>query len=959
MKIHPILLITALLLITANSFSQKDSSYKVLLRSGPYTPQKNISADFVDKFNKSIHRVNGKSFAVFQFEQIPTSSEKQQLAAAGIDLMEYLPDRAYSVSIRGNLDQDLLQRLKIRAIVQLTPEQKMHPAMAKRIYPSWAVKTPGMIDVWVSFPKTISYEEIKQLLQEKNIEITSNDYKDFHVIGLKIPIQRINELASFVFIEYVEPAPHEDQPLNNESRNNSRGSLLQAGIGAGGFNLKGEGVTIGIGDNSDPRYHIDFAGRLINRAVALHNHHGTHVTGTVGSAGFFWQQYEGYAPRSTIISQVNSGILQYAGSYITDHGMVLTNNSYGGISNDCDYSGTYDLLSRIMDLQAISFPNLQHVFAAGNDGTIVCSPYPASFKTVLGSFQSAKNILTVGATNNNGAITSFSSRGPVKDGRTKPEITANGQSVLSSIPWNITGTSSGTSMAAPAVTGGTALLYQRYREMNGGANPKNGLMKALICNGGFDLGNSGPDYTYGFGWMNLLRSVTMLNNNQYIISTVNHAGSNNHSILSVPVGTAQLKVMLYWNDPAAAVYASQTLVNDLDLEITSPSQVLPWKLDTLPANVNNPATTAADHINNIEQITINNPSGNYTVTVKGTTVPTSPQEYFLVYDIIPTETKIVYPYEGVSLYPAEPMIIQWESYGSPSNTFTVEYSTDDGFSWTTINASVAANLRQLPWTIPGGIQTDLAKIRVKRNGTAYESTSGAFTILGLPTISSAATQCEGYFAFNWTAVTGATDYEVLRVMGDQMAVVAVTNLTTHTLSGLSRDSVYVVAVRARINGKPGLRSIPSIYVPNTGTCAGSISDNDLLLDSIIAPLSGRLLTSTALTATTQVRARIKNLDDANVTSFKMRYSLNGGGSWVEETVSVTVAPGATYTHSFATTANFLAVGNYELRVEVINLTGVDPVSSNNLVIRLIKQLNNLPVNLTSVFLDNLETASIQ
>ena len=111
MKNHPILLITALLLIAANSFSQKDSSYKVLLRSGSYVPQKNISADFVEKFNKSVQRVNGKSFAVFQFEQIPTLSEKQELTAAGIDLMDYLPDHAYSVSIRGNVDFALLQRL--------------------------------------------------------------------------------------------------------------------------------------------------------------------------------------------------------------------------------------------------------------------------------------------------------------------------------------------------------------------------------------------------------------------------------------------------------------------------------------------------------------------------------------------------------------------------------------------------------------------------------------------------------------------------------------------------------------------------------------------------------------------------------------------------------------------------------------------------------------------------------
>jgi hypothetical protein len=183
----------------------------------------------------------------------------------------------------------------------------------------------------------------------------------------------------------------------------------------------------------------------------------------------------------------------------------------------------------------------------------------------------------------------------------------------------------GTSMSAPAVTGGLALLYEKYRLQNSGVNPKNGLMKAFICNGGADLGNTGPDYTYGFGLMNLLRSVDMLSNNHYYISTINNGGNNPHSI-SVPANTAQLKVTLYWNDPAAAVFTSQALVNDLDLEITSPLIVLPYKLDTIPANVNNSATRSVDHINNIEQIVIDNPANaTYTVNIKGTSVASGPR----------------------------------------------------------------------------------------------------------------------------------------------------------------------------------------------------------------------------------------------------------------------------------------------------------------------------------------------
>lgn len=43
------------------------------------------------------------------------------------------------------------------------------------------------------------------------------------------------------------------------------------------------------------------------------------------------------------------------------------------------------------------------------------------------------------------------------------------------------------------------ILNERYRTLNGGATPKASLVKALLCNAAEDLGNAGPDYTFGFG----------------------------------------------------------------------------------------------------------------------------------------------------------------------------------------------------------------------------------------------------------------------------------------------------------------------------------------------------------------------------------------------------------------------------------------------------------------------------
>lgn len=954
MRIHPIPFTILFCLFSIISFSQKDESSALQLRSGKIFTERNITHENVKSFTERLQKVNGKSYAVLQFEQLPSETKKQELAASGIQLLEYISGNAYTICITKNIDYTILQNAGARSILELSPEQKMHPAMAKGIFPSWAIKTPGMVDVWISFPGTISFDEIKNLLRSKNIEITSTQYSKYHVIGLRIIRNRLNEIASFPFIEYIEPAPHGDRTLNYESRNNSRGNILNAATGVGGYNLKGSGVVIGVGDDSDPQYHIDFNGRLIDFGPAAYTYHGTHVHGTVGGAGNKYELFQGYAPKSTMVTQFLSGIISNAPTYVTDFGMVITNNSYGDIVGDCDYMGYYDLQSRVLDQMAIDLPNLQNVFAAGNDGGLTCLNYPSAFRTVLSGYQSAKNVLTIGATDRAGVVTSFSSRGPVKDGRTKPELMADGFFTISTVPDDIYGPQQGTSMAAPAIAGGLGLLYEKYRLQNSGADPKNGLMKALICNGATDLGNPGPDYTYGFGGMNLLRSVDMLSNNRYYISTINNGGNNPHSI-TVPANTAQLKVTLYWNDPAAAVFASQALVNDLDLELTTlaPPIVLPYKLDTIPANVNNNAAPGADHINNIEQIVINNPAiGTFTANVKGTSIAAGPQEYFVVYDLIPVETKIIHPIGRELFNPGETNTIQWESHGDPANNFTVEYSTNNGSSWTTLNNNVAANLRQLTWVTPA-TPTNQALVRVSRNGTALTSTSSVFTILEVPILTLSATQCEGYISIDWAAIPGATDYEIFQLQGTEMVSVGTTTATTYNLGGLNPNDECWVAVSARIGGIRGRRSDAVKRIPNSGSCAGNISNNDLRMDSIIAPVYGRLNTSTALTATTTVSARIKNLDDNNATSFKMRYYV-GGSLIVEDLVSTIVTPGSTYTHNFSLPYNFSTAGNYVLKVEVENTTGVDPVSSNNSITDTIRQLNNDPITLP--FTDNLESA---
>ena len=125
--------------------AQPGGSYELLLKSGKISPQSNINTTFTDNFNRQAARAAGKSFIIIQFEAIPGQEQIKLLRDAGIELLEYIPNSAYTATVTGSLDPNLLTSVKVRSIINPLPEYKMQPALAARSIPAWASRASTTI----------------------------------------------------------------------------------------------------------------------------------------------------------------------------------------------------------------------------------------------------------------------------------------------------------------------------------------------------------------------------------------------------------------------------------------------------------------------------------------------------------------------------------------------------------------------------------------------------------------------------------------------------------------------------------------------------------------------------------------------------------------------------------------------------------------------------------------------
>jgi len=673
--------------------TQSSEEYKIFLHSRQFIPAAGISPCVETKITtSSLERVH----VLMQFQHIPDAAERKALEEAGVELLAYVHNNAWFVSMPSSgVVLEKATSSSTRWVGEILPEDKISPYIQENNFGDWAINPDGTVNLIVEFFGDVPLDDAEQII-ERHDGVTNSRIRSINALVVTIPQAVIIELANEDGVQWIEQV---SPPLVDEldqSRPLVGGDTIQAAP----YNLNGYNVQVLVYDGGNvDNTHDDLQGRVTWGEVSANGirDHATHVAGIIAGNGSINWNMRGMAPSAEIISYDNGGAWQYQNpgdledeydEAINTYDVDIASNSWGTPvrAPNCVWMGDYNPTAQLLD--AIVGGSLDKgitiVFSGGNErDDSDCGSDPGNINNNYNCTnppKSAKNIITVGATNSDDdSMTSFSSWGPVDDGRIKPDVVAPGgqtgnAGIVSTMPdgvitddfingvcpWQVgldgiddffspyTNSNGpggqapacediweGTSMACPHVSGSAALMLQDYRNTHNNADPWPSTIKALLMHTAVDLGNIGPDYQFGYGRINVQDAVDMIRDdaaccNVIIESNISANGEIDDYTIEVPAGTSELKVTLVWTDvPGTPNDGLKELVNDLDLIAIGPMTChYPWVLNASDPSA--PAFIGTDDINNVEQIVTNPMAGTWIIRVNGTTIPEPIQNYSLV-----------------------------------------------------------------------------------------------------------------------------------------------------------------------------------------------------------------------------------------------------------------------------------------------------------------------------------------
>jgi uncharacterized membrane protein len=433
--------------------------------------------------------------------------------------------------------------------------------------------------------------------------------------------------------------------FNDQSRGHMKASTMTTYFTT---DLDGSGQIVAVADSGLDEDHGDFGTRVVGNYDVIgdgstadkHSGHGTHVACTVLGDGFRGG-YGGVAQAADLYFQAmendNTGNFQSPSlnnllNTAYNAGARTHTNSWG--SSSASEQSKYNSETEDVDDRANYYDRYYNgregmtiLFAAGNDGPDSGTVSPPA---------TAKNVISVGNHKNRysgspDSMWSGSSRGPTDDGRIKPDLVAPGAYVRSCRAQEATDTGgntwisshyleyTGTSMATPNAAGAAVMVREYLEEIAQRPSPQGALVKALLVLGAQDIGSRDiPNDDEGWGRINLRNSLAPPGGQGIWVddrSVMSGTGNSKSYSFNVSQSSGLFKAVLAWSDERGSRFSSSQLVNDLDLEITSPDGTVYLGNDF--SNGRSVTGGTRDSVNNLEVVLIDNAAmGTWTLKVK-------------------------------------------------------------------------------------------------------------------------------------------------------------------------------------------------------------------------------------------------------------------------------------------------------------------------------------------------------
>jgi len=496
---------------------------RILLRTGTFAPLAGEMPDIPAGLGREGYPAGQRGYYIVQFEGPIQQAWKDQVSALGGELLDYIPEFAFKVRMTPEQAQQVGHLQEVAWVGVFQPAYKLAPGLRRDGLQLYRVQLEQGVD-FPAVARDVARLGPEVLQQEGAVLLVGASFSQLRAVA---------QVLDVAWVENYTP-----RETNNEY---GAGAILGSTVAnANGYDGSTQIVGVadtGLGGGTASTAHPDIpASRIVaiydwngpsssgcyvtvdDGAVDVDSGHGTHVSGSVLGDGGPNGEGLGTAPAARLVFQAVEDWVDYqrfcAWLYADAYGLIglpddlhslfqqaynagarIHTNSWGSA-----VAGEYTLDSANTDDFIWDNPDIAILFSSGNNGIDANSDGLVDNDS-LGSPSTAKNVITVGATenqredgypcdpgvsytncasqgghNNLGTygsswpedypanplysdpmagnaeqMAAFSSRGPTDDGRIKPDVVAPGTWVLSSY----------------------SSLYQEGYDAS--ANPRNGL----------------------------------------------------------------------------------------------------------------------------------------------------------------------------------------------------------------------------------------------------------------------------------------------------------------------------------------------------------------------------------------------------------------------------------------------------------------------------------------------------